>query len=147
MTKTEVETYLLSKNIPFEPYFFSEELDPAKTPIFKTLVLKGNKTGPVIALIPLNQRLDYKKTAQLTGNRKIGLPPVEVAFELTGYPHGANTPIGIFLHSPDYVFLFDEIIYHFKEIAISAGELHKGIIISVDRLVDLITPTMADLLQ
>jgi Cys-tRNA(Pro)/Cys-tRNA(Cys) deacylase len=72
MTKTEVETYLLSKNIPFEPYFFSEELDPAKTPIFKTLVLKGNKTGPVIALIPLNQRLDYKKTAQLTGNRKIG---------------------------------------------------------------------------
>ncbi len=34
--------------------------------ICKTLVVKGNKTGVIIALIPLNDHLDYKKTRQVT---------------------------------------------------------------------------------
>ena len=147
MSKIEVENFLYAKNIPFESYLFSEERNQTTTPIFKTLVLKGNKTGPIIALVPLNNRLDYKKTAKLTKNRKIGLPPIEIAFELTGYPHGANTPVGIFLHHPDYLFLFDATIYQFNKIAISAGERYKGIIIAVDELIKLIQPIVADLLQ
>lgn len=104
----EVETFLSEKGIPFERYEFpwrleeetarlkAEELTIPEEIIFKTLVVKGNKSGATIALVPLTAHLDYKKLAKATGNRKIGFPPMEYVLEATGYPHGANTPIGIF---------------------------------------------------
>lgn len=147
MSKNEVELFLEEKNIPYTPYqFSSENIDTNETPIFKTLVLKGNKTGPTIALVPLDSRLDYKKAAAISKNRKIGLPPMEYVLETTGYPHGANTPIGIFLHHPEYPILFDETIENYQHIIVSAGELDKSVLLSVNDLIELIHPTIADLL-
>lgn len=147
MPKNEVELFLEEKNIPYKLYqFSSENIDTNETPIFKTLVLKGNKTGPTIALVPLDSRLDYKKAAAISKNRKIGLPPMEYVLETTGYPHGANTPIGIFLHHPEYPILFDETIKNYQHIIVSAGELDKSVLLSVNDLIELIHPTTADLL-
>ncbi len=53
--------------------------------------MKGNKTGVIIALIPLNDHLDYKKTRQVTKDRKVGFPGMDFVLMHTGYPHGANT--------------------------------------------------------
>lgn len=146
MTKNEVELFLEEKNIPYQTYEISKEnIDTIEFPIFKTLVLKGNKTGPTIALVPLDSRLDYKKTAAVSKNRKIGLPPIEYVLEKTGYPHGANTPIGIFMHHPEYPILFDEMIKDYQNIIVSSGELGKSVLISVDDLIDLIQPAIADL--
>ncbi|MDN6385119.1 MAG: EbsC protein [Tetragenococcus koreensis] len=147
MSKNEVELFLEEKNISFESYeFSSEKIDTNETPIFKTLVLKGNKTGPTIALVPLDSRLDYKKAAAVSKNRKIGLPPMDYVLETTGYPHGANTPIGIFLHHPEYPIMFDQEIKNHQKIVVSAGELDKSVTISVNDLIELIHPTIADLL-
>ena len=37
--------------------------------IYKTLVAVGNKTGPIVAVIPGDQELDLKKIAKASGNK------------------------------------------------------------------------------
>ena len=43
--------------------------------IFKTLALKGDKTGPVIGIIPITEHLSEKKLAKLSGNKKVAMIP------------------------------------------------------------------------
>lgn len=38
--------------------------------IYKTLVAVGNKTGPLVAVIPGNREVDLKKLAKVSGNKK-----------------------------------------------------------------------------
>lgn len=155
----EVETFLTENNVPFESYEFpwameedvarlkAEELAIPEEQIFKTLVLKGNKTGTTIALIPLSAHLDYKKTAKATGNRKVGFPPMDYVLTATGYPHGANTPIGIHMHHPEYPIVFDESIREFSEILVSSGEIGHSVKLAVEDLLHLIDPMVTDILS
>lgn len=153
-----VKDYLDQQGIDYESFSFPWTMDeetarlkadelaiPAEI-IFKTLVLKGNKTGPVIAMVPLNARLDYKKTAKVSGDRKIGFPPMDYVLETTGYPHGANTPIGIKLQHPEYLQIFDTSIEGFDEILVSAGEIGESVKVKVADLLALVEPVMADIL-
>ena len=39
--------------------------------VFKTLVTKGDKTGPVVFCIPVDEELDLKKAAKVSGNKSI----------------------------------------------------------------------------
>ena len=43
-----------------------------RSTIFKTLALKGDKTGPVIGIIPITEHLSEKKLAKLSGNKESG---------------------------------------------------------------------------
>ena len=40
--------------------------------IFKTLALLGDKTGPVIGIVPITEHLSEKKLAKISGNKKSG---------------------------------------------------------------------------
>ena len=156
--KTPVEEFLEANGAAYERVEFpwtmedevarlkAEELAIDTSTIFKTLVLKGNKTGPVIALVPLDARLDYKKTAKATGNRKLGFPPMDYVLEATGYEHGANTPIGIRMQHPDYVQIFDTSVKNHQEILVSAGEIGVSVRVAVDELIVLVKPLVADIL-
>lgn len=66
---------------------------------------------------------------------------------MTGYPHGANTPIGIFIHHPDYPMFFDSTIQEHQKVIISAGELGKVVVIATSDLIEIIEPVVADLLK
>lgn len=154
--KTEVERYLDEKGVSYEVILFPNvveehmeelpsELPVARGIIAKTLVLKGNKTGPVIAVLPLDARLDYKKTAKATQNRKIGLPPMEFVLEYTGYVHGANTPFGISLHHPEYPLLIDPAILSLEEVVVSSGVLGRSVKVKVADLIALTAPQIVDL--
>lgn len=153
--KTAVEEYLDTQNVPYQQYDFSRtaadrnarmaaaaELGVADK-IFKTLVLKGNKSGVIIALVPLESRLDYKKVAVITGDHKVGLPPIEQVLEYTGYPKGANTPVGIFQQHPEYQFIFDDSMKSFDTILVSSGVLGYSIEVAVKDLLALIQPRIA----
>lgn len=149
----EVETYLIEKKIPFTSVRLPvEEQELTEVPkdaekIFKTLVLKGDKTGVVIALVPWQARLDYKKAAKATGNRKIGFPPMDFVLEHTGYVHGANTPIGIQMHHPEYILVIDQSINDYPSVIISSGELGQAVEIAVTDLLELLQSSVVDLLK
>ncbi len=38
--------------------------------IYKTLVLTGNVTGPVVGVVPIDRHLDEKALARVSGNKK-----------------------------------------------------------------------------
>lgn len=152
----EVENYLTEHNIDYVRHEFpwslddsdtarlkAEELNIAHDTIYKTLVLKGDKTGVVIALVPLDSRLDYKKTAKATGNRKIGFPPMDFVLEHTGYEHGANTPIGIYMKHPDYTLIFDASVNAHDTLIVSSGEIGHSVEVKVKELLDLLKPEVA----
>ncbi|GJM36033.1 MAG: Cys-tRNA(Pro)/Cys-tRNA(Cys) deacylase [Saprospiraceae bacterium] len=71
--------------------------------IFKTLVCKGDKTGPVVAVIAGDRQLDLKQLAKVSGNRKMAMVAVKELQPLTGYVRGGCSPIGMKKAYPVYL--------------------------------------------
>jgi len=86
--------------------------------VFKTLVVRGDRGGVYLAVIPGNQELDGKALARLTGDRKVELAPLKEVQQLTGYIRGGVTALGA---KRDYPVYADETIEIFEMISISAG--------------------------
>jgi Cys-tRNA(Pro)/Cys-tRNA(Cys) deacylase len=86
--------------------------------IFKTLVLRGDKTGIFVCVIPGEEELDLKKAALISRNKNAALIPVKEIQELTGYIRGGCSPIGMKKNYPTYI---DESCMLYEYIFISAG--------------------------
>lgn len=86
--------------------------------VFKTLVVRGDRTGVILAVIPGNTQLDLKALAQLSGNRKVETVPLKEVQPLTGYIRGGVTALACKKDYPVYV---DELAEVFEVISISAG--------------------------
>lgn len=86
--------------------------------VFKTLVVRGDRTGILLAVIPGNTQLDLKALAHLSGNRKVETVPLKEVQPLTGYIRGGVTAIACKKDYPVYV---DELAEVFEVISISAG--------------------------
>jgi len=86
--------------------------------VFKTLVVRGDRGGVYLAVIPGNTELDAKALARVTGDRKVELVPLKEVQQLTGYIRGGVTALGAKRDFPVYV---DETIELFETISISAG--------------------------
>lgn len=57
--------------------------------------------------------------------------------KITGYVHGANTPIGISAYK-GFPIYFDEQIQRFDEISVSAGKLGRSVRLKREDLVKLV---------
>ena len=86
--------------------------------VFKTLVVRGDKSGVVLACIPGGAQLDLKRLSEISGNKKVEMVPVKEIQALTGYIRGGVSPIGTKKHYPAYL---DESALKFPFISISAG--------------------------
>lgn len=92
-------------------------IEPAR--IFKTLVAVGNKTGPVVAVIPSDHELDLKKIAKVSGNKKVEMLHLRDLEATTGYIRGGCSPIGMKKLFPTFI---DASAEQYEQIAISAGK-------------------------
>jgi Cys-tRNA(Pro)/Cys-tRNA(Cys) deacylase len=86
--------------------------------VFKTLVLRGDKTSIFVCVIPGGEELDLKKAAQTSGNKNAALVPMKEILELTGYIRGGCSPLGMKKKYPVYI---DETCMLCDFIYISAG--------------------------
>ena len=86
--------------------------------VFKTLVVRGDRTGILLAVIPGNTQLDLKALAQVSGDRKVETVPLKEVQPLTGYIRGGVTALAC---KKDYPVFVDELIEIFDLISISAG--------------------------
>ena len=86
--------------------------------VFKTLVVRGDKTGVLLACIPGGVELDLKAMAEASGNKKVEMVPLKEVQPLTGYVRGGVSPIGTKKRYPVYL---DESAMKFRFISISAG--------------------------
>ncbi len=86
--------------------------------VFKTLVLRGDKTGIFVCIIPGSSELDLKKAARASGNKSAVMVPMKEILELTGYIRGGCSPVGMKKEYPSYI---DETCTLFDHIYVSAG--------------------------
>ncbi|MFA6472577.1 MAG: Cys-tRNA(Pro) deacylase [Candidatus Latescibacterota bacterium] len=86
--------------------------------VFKTLVVRGDKTGVLLACIPSDRELDLKELARASGNKKADLVPLKEVLVLTGYVRGGVSPVGTKKRFP--VFL-DKSALNWPFISMSAG--------------------------
>jgi Cys-tRNA(Pro)/Cys-tRNA(Cys) deacylase len=86
--------------------------------VFKTLVVKGERTGICLAVIPGDTDLDLKALAKLAGDRKMELAALKEVQPLTGYIRGGVTAMA---GKRDYPVFVDETVILFQRIAVSAG--------------------------
>ncbi|WCK52741.1 Cys-tRNA(Pro) deacylase [Aneurinibacillus sp. Ricciae_BoGa-3] len=62
--------------------------------VYKTLVVRGDKTGVMLACIPGDKELNLKALASASGNKKAEVVPLKEVQPLTGYIRGGVSPIG-----------------------------------------------------
>lgn len=86
--------------------------------VFKTLVVRGDKTGVIMACIPSIGELDLKAMASASGNKKVEMVPLKEILPLTGYIRGGVSPIGAKKAYPVYL---DKSALEHDSISISAG--------------------------
>lgn len=99
--------------------------------IFKTLVLKGEKTGYLVCCIPVDEELDLKKVAKAAHDKKVEMIPMKDLLPLTGYIRGGCSPIGMKKKFPLYI---EETAILFEKIAVSAGQRGVQILLSPNDL-------------
>jgi Cys-tRNA(Pro)/Cys-tRNA(Cys) deacylase len=87
--------------------------------VFKTLVVRGDRNGVCLAVIPGNGQLDLKALAKLAGDRKSETVALKEVQPLTGYVRGGVTALGTKKDYPVYV---DESMLGFEKVAVSAGK-------------------------
>lgn len=139
MVKTNVMRLLDAANISYESKEYEvDEKDLSGShaadmmgadhdTIFKTLVLKGEKTGYLVCCIPVDEELDLKKVAKAAHDKKVEMIPMKDLLPLTGYIRGGCSPIGMKKKFPLYI---EETAILFEKIAVSAGQRGVQILLS-----------------
>lgn len=97
----------------------AKEVGMPPAQVFKTLCVRGDKTGIIFACIPGDGELNLKKLAKASGNKKAELIQLKELLPLTGYIRGGCSPLGAKKNYPVFV---DETAELWEEIAISAGQ-------------------------
>ena len=81
----------------------AEQLGEEIESVFKTLVLKGDRTGYFVCVVPGNHEVDLKAAAKDSGNKKADLNPKKELLPVTGYIRGGCSPIGMKKSFPTYI--------------------------------------------
>lgn len=158
LKKTQVEQILDKHKIPYRQIEFPtvqdgdvrsmkvDHLGIDEHRIYKTLVLEGPTTGPVVGVVPIDTHLDEKALARVSGNKKVEMVPLKKLVKTTGYVHGANTPVGIYEkhHYPIYI---DQAAQAEATIFVSSGQIGRSVEVSANDLAQLVDATFADLQQ
>ena len=121
----------------------AEELGEDIATVFKTLVLRGDRTGLFVCVIPGDKEVDLKAAARVSGNKKADLIPMKELLPTTGYIRGGCSPIG--MKKPLPTFIHSTCLDH-ERIYISAGVRGLQIAIAPADLVAYVGATVVDLI-
>lgn len=100
--------------------------------VFKTLVLRGDKTGHFVCVIPGDKEVDLKLAAKASGNKNCEMIPMKELLATTGYIRGACSPIGMKKCFPTYI---HETCLKHPYLYVSAGQRGLQIKISSEDLI------------
>lgn len=145
--KTNAARLLDAAGIEYElvPYSYSEEdlsaesvaaeLNEPIEQVFKTLVLRGDKTKEFVCVIPGDMEVDLKVAAKISGNKNCEMLHVKDLLPTTGYIRGGCSPIGMKKPFPTFI---HESALLYDYIYISAGKRGLQIKINPKALIDFV---------
>lgn len=152
--KTNAARILDKEKIPYQliPYevdeddlsarHLGEQLGQDLNCIFKTLVVRGDRTGFVVCVIPGGEELDLKKAAKASGNKSCSMLPLKELQPVTGYIRGGCSPIGMKKHFPTYI---HKSALNYPEIYVSAGLRGLQLLLAPGDLMRASNAAMCDL--
>jgi len=155
-TKTNAMRILDSKKIPYEIYTYEGNdgkidgvsvakkvgIDPKL--VYKTLVAHSNTKDIFVFVIPVEEELDLKKAATVSGVKKVEMIPVKDIQKHTGYIRGGCSPIGM---KKTYSTFIDEHSNDLDRIVVSAGKIGVQVEIKVDDLISTTNSSIADIIK
>ncbi|MGD0267210.1 MAG: Cys-tRNA(Pro) deacylase [Candidatus Methylomirabilota bacterium] len=96
----------------------AEKLHIPLAQVFKTLVVRGDRTGVILACLPGTMTLSLKALARESGNRKVEMIEKDEIHRLTGYIRGGVSPLG---GKKDYPVYLDRSAQGQPIVSVSAG--------------------------
>ncbi len=159
--KTNAMRSLDAAKIPYEPKYYipadeveessshagnviAEQIGLPEEQVFKTIVARGDKTGPVVFCIPVSSGLNLKRAAVVSGNKRVELIAVKELLPLTGYIRGGCSPIGMKKKFPTYI---DESALNFEKMTVSGGMRGCQLLLSPTDLIGFVgAKTASDIL-
>ena len=105
----------------------AEQLGEPLEQVFKTLVLRGDRNGLFVCVMPGDMEVDLKVAARISGNKSAAMIHMKELLPETGYIRGGCSPIGMKKSLPTYIY---ESALLYPYIFISAGV--RGLQIKID---------------
>ena len=109
--------------------------------VFKTLVLRGDKSGHIVCVIPGDKEVDLKALAKVSGNKKVEMIAMKDLLTVTGYIRGGCSPIGMKKRFPTY---FHSTAADHDVIYVSAGVRGLQIEINPNELISFVDGVISD---
>lgn len=122
----------------------AEQLGEDIAQVFKTLVLRGDKFGIFVCVVPGDAEVNLKLAARASGNKSAEMIHMKELLPTTGYIRGGCSPIGMkkpfptFIHSTcmDYEYIYISAGIRGLQIRIAPGDLVGYIGAVVTELID-----------
>lgn len=121
----------------------ASQLNEDISQVFKTLVLRGDRSGHFVCVIPGDKEVDLKKAAKISGNKKADLIPMKELLPTTGYIRGGCCPIGMKKAFPTF---FHETCNNFDYIYVSAGVRGLQLKINPNDIISYVRATVANII-
>ena len=121
----------------------AQQLGEPLEQVFKTLVLKGDRSSYFVCVLPGGEELDLKKAAKVSGNKSCDLIPMKELLPVTGYIRGGCSPVGMKKAFPTYI---EESAQLYDYIYVSAGVRGLQFKIAPDALTGYVGAVYADLI-
>ena len=120
----------------------AEQLGEPIERVFKTLVLRGDRTGVLICVVPGDAEVDLKAAARASGNKSVEMLHMKELLPTTGYIRGGCSPIGMKKSFPTYIHSTCRL---YDSIYVSAGGRGLQIRIAPDDLIRTTNASVVDL--
>ena len=88
--------------------------------VCKTILVRGDKTGPIIGVVPGHLEIFLKGLAKVSQNKSVETVPLKELLPLTGYIRGGCTAIGM---KKQYVTRIDNSAKALEKMIVSGGKL------------------------
>ncbi|MCM1441430.1 MAG: Cys-tRNA(Pro) deacylase [Roseburia sp.] len=112
--------------------------------LFKTLVLRGERNGLFVCVVPGDAEVDLKKAASVAGDKKADLIPMKELLPNTGYIRGACSPVGMKKLLPTF---FHLTATDWPTIYLSAGQRGLQMEVNPNDVIKFTGATCADLVK
>lgn len=122
----------------------AQELGEDIRQVFKTLVLRGDKTGIFVCVVPGNTEVNLKQAARISGNKSAEMIAMKELLPTTGYIRGGCSPIGMKKSFPTYI---HTTCVDFTHIFVSAGVRGLQIKIAPADLVGYVRATVGEIAE
>ena len=108
--------------------------------VFKTLVVRGQRRGVLLAVLAGDDELDFKALARAAGDRSVEMAALKDVQPLTGYVRGGVSALAC---KKAYPVIADQRIRGCEKIAVSAGVRGAQLVLAPEDYLRAVSATVA----